>query len=500
MSLQKRSWSLLPYLLILLLISLPWQLRFIIPSTFTYYFGLFHEYTSFFIYLTDLIFALTLLVWGGELSSGKRKFKLPPPLISLALIAILASSLAPIFHTTSQALVIYKTIKLTEFILFFFLISNRILPLSKMIFWFAIGVIGQAVLAVIQFFQQSSVGLKYLGEIFLQPQLPGIAKFETAQGLVMRAYGTLPHPNVLAGFLVIALLFSLIFLLKPGKYFVSLTLAVFLPALLVSFSRHAWLGLALALFILVILLRKKLGNLIKQQELLLLVPPLLTLILMLSLIFPVLNQRLDLVQFRQEEAVQGRWNGIADSFQLLRQENNWLIGVGPGNFTLRSAVIAEKDLYPWERQPVHNFFLLIWSEQGILGLVSFLLLLGAILAGIWQKKLKQPLELQILLSTTVIALFILSLFDHYLVDIQQGALLFWLTLGLIVASWHKNMVAELSQPVLPTIPSLAELFPAKSKAKKQAASEAIAKGTQQKHGDKPQANKNKQKKKKQRKR
>jgi O-antigen ligase len=51
-----------------------------------------------------------------------------------------------------------------------------------------------------------------------------------------------------------------------------------------------------------------------------------------------------------------------------------ILGVGTGQFIVN----AEK-LFPnfdgWQYQPVHNAFLLIWSEWGIVGLVLFILFL-----------------------------------------------------------------------------------------------------------------------------
>lgn len=448
------QFSLLPYLLAILLISLPWQLRFIVPGQFTYHFGLFHEYSTFFIYLTDIIFAFTLLVWGTELSTGKRTFKIPQPIILLALASLLASSFASVAISLSATLVIYKTIKLAEFILFFFLISNEILPVSKMIFWFVIGVIFQALLGTIQFFQQGSLGLKLLGEIFLRPDLPGVAKFVANGKVVMRAYGTLPHPNVLAGFLVLALLLSLVFLLKPEKYLSALSAAIFIPVILLTFSRHAWIGLVIAIVSLLALLGRKILKLAKNTDWLLLLPALITIILTMSLILPLLPQRLDIKQFPQEEAVQGRWEGIADSLMLLRKHGGWLTGVGTGNFTLKTADLKDSELLPWEHQPVHNLLLLIWSEQGILGLISLILLGISILVEIWRKYPKDNLGLRSILTSTLIAAFVLSLFDHYFADIQQGCFLFWLVLGIAIASLNKNTIKELARPFLPPVPRL----------------------------------------------
>jgi len=64
------------------------------------------------------------------------------------------------------------------------------------------------------------LGLQLLGESFLAPHLSGVAKISTEQGLVMRAYGTFPHPNILATFLIISIFAGItLLLLSKIKYY-----------------------------------------------------------------------------------------------------------------------------------------------------------------------------------------------------------------------------------------------------------------------------------------
>jgi hypothetical protein len=52
-----------------------------------------------------------------------------------------------------------------------------------------------------------------------------------------------------------------------------------------------------------------------------------------------------------------------------------ILGVGAGQSVLRSQDFSQKVLEPYQYQPVHNVFLLIWSELGIVGLTLFILFL-----------------------------------------------------------------------------------------------------------------------------
>ena len=54
--------------------------------------------------------------------------------------------------------------------------------------------------------------------------------------------------------------------------------------------------------------------------------------------------------------------------------DNPIIGVGTGQFIMTTERLFS-NLEIWQYQPVHNVFLLIWSEWGIVGLVLFILFL-----------------------------------------------------------------------------------------------------------------------------
>ena len=83
----------------------------------------------------------------------------------------------------------------------------------------------------------------------------------------------------------------------------------------------------------------------------------------------------------------------------------------------------------WAYQPVHNVFLLVWAEIGIVGLLGFLGLLGYLgwsaLKRFWKEE--DYISLPLLL-----ALVIIMMFDHWLWSLHFGVLWFWLILGLIV--------------------------------------------------------------------
>ena len=106
----------------------------------------------------------------------------------------------------------YQTLKFLElaalFIYIYFNLTSfkRILTTVSLL---ALSGLIQSLLAISQYFLQHSVfGSKWIGEIVLSPELPGVAKIVVDGDKIMRAYGTFPHPNILAGFLLITVFLS----------------------------------------------------------------------------------------------------------------------------------------------------------------------------------------------------------------------------------------------------------------------------------------------------
>ena len=56
------------------------------------------------------------------------------------------------------------------------------------------------------------------------------------------------------------------------------------------------------------------------------------------------------------------------------KENFWY-GVGLNNFIPNLVKVSNTYLNSWELQPVHNIFLLLFSETGIIGFLMFLLII-----------------------------------------------------------------------------------------------------------------------------
>jgi O-antigen ligase len=150
--------------------------------------------------------------------------------------------------------------------------------------------------------------------------------------------------------------------------------------------------------------------------------------LLLAIYWPYVSARYDVAALGKSQAVNLRvfYNQVA--WQLVK--GSPYLGIGQGNFvwTFSSLGLFEN----WVFQPVHNIYLLIAAETGILGLFAFLWFLFKITRSIYLEReaIKNRLALYCLLG---IACFFLAsgFFDHFFWDLQQGQLMFWIVLGII---------------------------------------------------------------------
>ena len=104
-----------------------------------------------------------------------------------------------------------------------------------------------------------------------------------------------------------------------------------------------------------------------------------------------------------------------------------LFGVGLGNFLVRlPEALPTRTIY--FLQPVHNIYLLLLSEVGVVGFLFFIWFLQKIFRhpfGIWH------LAFGILL--------VLGLVDHYPLTLQQGQLLLTLLMSLAIVDRTRNL-------------------------------------------------------------
>jgi O-antigen ligase len=381
------------FLLILIILFLPLQLGKHFWPDFSYVLGLRVDYLAPTIYLTDILIFWLFSLWGWQKKSGRVRLTLFP-------FSVLLFLLVNCFLAANQGAAFYKLVKILELFFFGFYLANHKDSLNLVPKFLPFPVIGSCLLALAQFIKQGSLNglFWYLGERTFNASTPGIAQINLGGRLWLRPYATFSHPNALAGFIVISLILTLPFLLKKSKILMSSYLLIALSGLGLTFSRTAWLGLTLAVFL----------TLCSKFKFLLL---LLLAIVMLK------------IPFLGEQSLTQRITLAKTAWGLIRVQP--LIGVGLNNFIPQLSNFWQPKIL-W-LQPVHNIYLLIAAETGLIGLLVFCWFIYVTFKRLNFKSGPLSISLMTILFT--------GFFDHYWLTLQQTQLLFTLVLGL---SWFKK--------------------------------------------------------------
>lgn len=316
----------------------------------------------------------------------------------LVIVGVLNSSFLSIFNSLRLLLYIFT---------FYHLLKNKQKIFSKKllnyVLFLSLGLVFlQGIIALNQFNGGTSVGLTFLGESKVVSGMIGSSFLELGNALYLRGYGTFPHPNILGGWLIFNLLFGWFLFDNLGKRKYLPIILMFLSStvLVLTFSRISFL---VSVIVWIVFIIKNFMNWKKFGH------------------FSFVN----LVSERVLNLFTGgdtSWNDrvglFRSSFNIIK--GNILTGVGLGEFVSNMGEsVPRNDRDIMILQPVHNIFLLIMSEIGLIGFGLFSTLLYFFLK-------ERTWNLRFIVG--LITIFIIGMFDHYLISLPQGLAMFCLLL------------------------------------------------------------------------
>lgn len=419
------------YLFYFFIFILPWQTKLVLLSGQT-------NYTEISLYVSQSILFVVLISFFIY-KLRRRDFSENISALWYFLIGLELFIFGSFFVALDQTLAFYHYLVFLEALGLFYLLREGTLfkgyeetHINKFtaVYVFLGSIFLQASLGIYQFLTQYAFAFKYLGLATHNPQDLGVAVVETASGRFLRAYGGFDHPNIFGGVLVVALILAVYLLAKKKvlnsnwDVFESIFLFIFyftgLLALFFTFSRGAWLALALGLLTLLVsfLIRKDrwmIGRFLALS------------FFSAFFLFIIISPYQDLLMVRIDASSRLEQKSITERLMYFKQaeeliKNNLVFGVGIGNYT-NTLNAHEKSKQPaLINQPVHNVLLLLTAENGILALFFFCGFLVCLIL----KNRRENFSWAIF-----IAMIVLMMLDHWLISLPFGVLFLFFILGLI---------------------------------------------------------------------
>lgn len=374
------------------------------------------EYSTIALYLLDIIF-LMLVVLSPFF--GKKNWYLVGGWV-IGLVALILSKgqiewywWLRIAQALSVAHLIYR------------LPTTRKIVIGGLIY----GAIFSSLVGIWQCHAQQITANSWLGMAAQAPWASGVAVLENMSGRLLRSYSLFPHPNIFGGYVALVLLLALARYEDTIAFFSSKWLRVAMLGLLtvgvfLSFSRGAALALIFGLV----------GLIIEKKTLRKTAFVIGALFLILNLFFyqftigrVLLDNRLEQISKNQRLA------GTKIALEIIAA-HPWR-GVGLGQFTTRAAMM-QKNIDPRYIEPVHNTYLLILSELGLIGVA----ILTTLMIIVFRRHSSPPYAI-------LAAIAILGLFDHYLWTIYSSRILFLMLFPLVLLESKRANKIERPRPL-----------------------------------------------------
>jgi O-antigen ligase len=291
-----------------------------------------------------------------------------------------------------------------------------------------VSVAAQGGIGIAQTIAQGSIGLGALGEFTFNSGSPRVSFLQSGDLRYVRPYGLLQHPNIFAGVLCAGLIACAGWIGAADRRLRAVGIAfsaLILLALLLTFSRSAWLGVAAGAFTI-------LPRLTRRRDLWRPVAIAVGVALVVGTGFAsryvdLLIARVAISEATEVRSINERALFSELAFRALAENRqNQIFGIGVGNFPWRASYYMADGRYFLRRgDNVHQVWLYALVETGAVG---FALLLVMICAGVegTLRNLRADRGLdRAALVAIALALGVIGLFDHYPWTMLQFKALWW---------------------------------------------------------------------------
>jgi len=377
---------------------------------------------------------------------GLRPFRMPPALWFWAAMIVLG--IGSVIFGTLRTTSANETVRMFKLLLLALVVLNEVVRhghFKHVIVAIAAGMVLQSALALAQYGLGRQLGLQFLGEASNDDIEALSSATLLTRDFVYRPSGLLGHANLLAGYLALYMPMAVALLLSPVslglKALLALSLALGLPALVLTLSRAGWIEYSAA-FVLVLWL----GTLHPVSRRVFMparaVIIAATAVGVLALTPPIVQR----LSTSDPTAVEYRLEWLRTAAKMVA--DNPVFGVGLNTYVYKQLPYgADKTpeamtarygpLWP----AVHNSWALTWTEQGTVGFLFWVAVHVSILrVAIRNLRIRDPMLHA--MNAGLMAGFIAIMIDglaSFFVRTEAPARLFWIAAALILAigTWRR---------------------------------------------------------------
>ncbi len=325
---------------------------------------------GFIISLYDIALLALYMLWISEIVGRKNievKFfsNISYPTFCLIILSLLSMINAP-FITLS----LFEIKEIIKMFLGFFYIANNIKKkrdIRFIIIFLFLGIFLESLLGIFQYFSDHSFGLKILGEN------PELLKQKFGSMEISRVSGTFGHPNTFGWYLnfMLPLLIGILFFEKRKIFRVLYILILFFGtiALIFTLSRASWVSFLIGIIVVISISFWKITIKHKLKAAISIILIITTITIVILIFSDIISRRL---YYDDYGSARFRIPLMKEAFSIIKSHP--ILGVGINNYT---EVIRDNDhtISRISYYPVHNIYLYIAAEIGILGVFIFILII-----------------------------------------------------------------------------------------------------------------------------
>lgn len=412
----------------------------------------YQDYTDLLLFPSDIALVVTLLLWIGSLGMLPRRISTGPKWLSLSLLGLTLSSLVSVLVSVDPLISAFQFGRMLVLDGIYLFLIDQFTTLRPLAVAAAVQVAIQAGVGLTQVLSQGSIGLQMFGEHYLDPAQSGVSVVWNEFSRSLRAYGLTDHPNILGGCLAFGLLlltacyFQMRSKYSPGRKLLGIAVyCLGCQALLLTFSRSAWLAWSAGVLLMLgSLLRKGNSRRLRNASVLVIAASLSCLPLVWrygSYIVPRLSASAFNPQTNESRAINERVLLIRSATEILSGHLTTGVGLGVYPIALKEA----EPNYPIYYQPAHFSPVASAAEVGVPGAFFYSMALTfPILVFGYAAVFRPGLRLHpeyIVASALVLALLIVGAYDYYTWNNVPGRLWQWTAWG-VWASVYRFRIAR----------------------------------------------------------